>query len=145
MVKKTKISAEKKEEIKNKAAALVADLDVLDNKKGDKLEKATQEKVGNWLEEQVNGLTIENERLENELTKKTDDYNKLYDSFQAVKANSPATDDEIKANIKRIFKELEDNYLGRNQVRTRYLKADIKILLDKFLRYFPFLMKSPVK
>ena len=146
MARTTKNTKENKEKMQKKVDDLLADIDGLKKIKGtaestDKLKEATKEKVGNWLEEQVNELTKTNERLEKELAKKNDDYAKLYDVYQQAKLNAPASDEDLKNGVVKIFKDLESNYLGLNQVRTRYHQADVKTLLDKFLRTFPFLMK----
>lgn len=88
-----------------------------------------------WLEEQVQALSEQVETLEQKLADKTLEYQKLL----ASKNSAPQVDSNIVNGIKLIFDELRNNYEGNNVTRTRYTDAKIKILLDKFVRLFPFL------
>jgi hypothetical protein len=127
----------KKEEVaKSKVNSLLKDVLPKKEKEVDVIEEVEQKKGNEWLEEQVDALTKENEQLKIDLQKAFADINKIRESGGSVEA------DELKAGIVKIFKDLEDNLLGRNPNRTQYLKADIKILLNKFLATFPFMMKK---
>ena len=103
----------------------------------DAVEESVQEKGNDWLADQVTALTTENEQLKEDLKKAFIDIEKLRNAPDA-----PADVEQIKAGVAKIFRDLEDNYLGRNQTRTRYVDAKIKILLDKFVGTFPFLTKK---
>ncbi len=114
---------------------------VLPTKKEDKpvdvLEQATEDKGNEWLQDQLDALIKENEQLKLDLEKSLVSYHELKNSPDA-----PVSEQDIRAGVVSLFKDIEDNFLGRNQNRTRYLRADVKILLDKFLGTFPFLMKK---
>ena len=74
----------------------------------------------------------------------TEDLKKAFIDIEKLRnaPDAPADVEQIKAGVAKIFRDLEDNYLGRNQTRTRYVDAKIKILLDKFVGTFPFLTKK---
>lgn len=96
----------------------------------DVLAKKNTEKGSEWLQDQIDLLTTENEQLRNDL---------------AQAQNAPVNADgvaELQNGIQVIFNDLENNYLGRNANRTPYLRADVKILLDKFVGTFKFLQKK---
>ena len=109
---------------------------ILPSKKEDVLEKAVETKGNDWLQDEVTKLTAENEQLKNDVKKALGTLNEKQSGPDA-----PVDVEEIKRHVRALFKDVEDNYLGKNSTRTRYLQADNKILLDKMLGHFPFLMK----
>jgi len=133
----------KDKEAKEKVANLLKDSKVLtkEEPKKDKLKEASDKHNTDWLQDQLDALTKENEELLSKVETLQNDYEKLFNDFTALK-NSPAVpagSEELQNGIMGIFKDLENNYLGNNIQRTRYTDAKIKVLLDKFVSTFKFL------
>ncbi len=103
----------------------------------DKLETAVKEKGIDWLQDDIDRLTQENDQLRA-------DYDKLFKEHNDLK-NQPAaggTDTEIKQGVLNLFRQLEDAHLGRNPERVRYKEAIIRVWLEKFLQTFPFISEK---
>jgi hypothetical protein len=137
MAKRSSTSTTKEKVAKDKVNNLLKDVLPKKEKEVDVLEKKVANKSTDWLTEEIDKLTAENEQLKGDLEKAMKEIHALKND-----PNAPVDTDQIKNGVKKLFKDLEANYIGANQTRTRYLKADIKILLDKFLATFPFLMKK---
>lgn len=145
-------TVDKNEVAKKKADELFNDvLSVAAPKKSEEKPKEVKETkadaAGNaWLEEQVQSLSEQVEVLEQKLAEKTLDYQKLLASKKtggaAPHAAAAQSDSEIAKGVKIMFEELRSAYEGSNPTRTRYTDAKIKILLDKFLKLFPFLLEG---
>lgn len=151
MARPTKEELKKREEARKMLEDTFGDVFQVDNKDvvevAEKLVTTTttsDTKNNRWLEAQVTELNERNEELELLLGKAKEDYNKLLNSKKSTSntlvQENEQNDDEIINGVKAIFDDLRMNYEGKNNVRTRYYKADIKILLDKFLKTFPFLI-----
>ena len=92
-----------------------------------------------WLEEQVNALANENERLRSELANAKQDYQKLRNSSETTPNDDVL---QIQANVRSLFNELNNNYLGKNNTKTPYRDVKIKAILEKMLQRFSFLLKK---
>ena len=101
----------------------------------DVLEQAAEAKDTSWLTDEITRLQDENTQLKTDLNKAFDDINRL-------RAGGATDDSEVKAGVRKLFRDIEDAHLGRNPERKIYKVAVVKILLEKFLKTFPFLMKK---
>lgn len=143
----TRRTTKKDMDAKKRAEELLKDIPSFTKKKEeitDALEKNVKNKGSEWLEEQLHVLNAENDKLMKELETFKQENKKLYSEVEKLKNSPDAPVDvkEIKDGVKKIFTDLENNFLGRNSNRTRYEDAKIKNLLEKFLKTFPFLMKK---
>lgn len=131
-----RISTPKDEAAKNKINSLLKDVlpKKTEEKNVDVLDKVVENKGNEWLQDQVDALTLENEQLRNDLQKSMIDINKLRNAPTA-----PVDTIQIQNNVRLLFNDLESAFLGRNPQKIRYYDAKIKILLDKMLGLFPFL------
>ena len=130
----TRRSTTKDSKAKETVSNLLKDVMPKKEEKTDKLESSVEKKGIGWLETEIDRLTKENERLQ-------EDYNKLLQQFNEQK-NSSGSDVATREGIINIFKNIENAYLGRNPERVRYDKAFNKVLLDKFLATFPFISQK---
>lgn len=94
----------------------------------------TSSKGNEWLEKEMERLTIENKRLEDKLV----DATKLLNS----KGTDTTSPKGLEVGIRKIFDELRHNYEGNNARKIKYQQANIKPLLEKFLQTFEFLRKK---
>lgn len=96
-----------------------------------------------WLEEQVNLLTEENQTLKKELSQAKEDYSRLYNEFRTKVGGSTNEmySQTTERNVLTLFEEFQNNYLGRNPENQRYDFIYMDKLLKKFLSVFPFLDK----
>ena len=108
-------------------------------KVADKINELSSGGDNGWLSDQVSVLSEKNKELEDEVLRVRDDYTKL---LKSKGGNVPlaTNDNDLKKGIKLIFDDLRNNYEGNNSTRTKYVDAKIHILLDKFLKTFPFLL-----
>lgn len=131
---------------KQKVKELLQDVPMTLEKKDDLLEVEIEpQKEGNeWLEEQVTLLGDQSENLRNELAQTKEDYKKIFEENQRLKNNigiptpnnGVVMNDEVtKANVLRIFNEIQDNYLamGRNFIIVP------PAFLNRLVMFFPFL------
>jgi hypothetical protein len=126
---------------KTKIANLLKDSNILGKKEEvDVLEKSVENKGTGWLKDEHAKLSIEVEQLKEDLQKAMNEIKTLKNAPDAPDA--PVDTEKVKAGVRKIFKDLDDNFQGRNQQRKKYPDADLKILLNKFLANFPFLMKK---
>ena len=113
----------------------------------DKINELQSESGNDWLQSQVTVLSDKNKELENEVITARENYTKLLDSKGGVGAptatnSTPVNDSDLKRGIRKIFDDLRNNYEGKNQNQTKYEDAKIKVLLEQFLRTFPFLVEG---
>lgn len=93
-----------------------------------------------WLEEQVESLSSENQQLRLELETSKYDYSRLYEDFQKrLNGGGQMIDETTKANIVTMFNELQANMLGQNRERTPWTIVNIKYLLGQMISMFPFI------
>lgn len=130
-----------KDDIKQKIDLLTADLDDITSNKTKKVEEAKEKssevakKVGNaWLEEQIEGLTAEVAKYERKYLEMKADYEKLFQS----KLNQ-TSDPNVNDKIIQLYRELADNYNGRNATGTRWENVKIEYLLNKLKTDFNFI------
>lgn len=129
-----------KDDIKQKIDLLTADLDDITSNKTKKVEEVKGEsevakKVGNaWLEEQIEGLTAEVAEYERKYLEMKADYEKLFQS----KSNQ-TSDPNVNDKIIRLYRELSDNYNGRNALGKRWENVRIEYLLNKLKTDFDFI------
>lgn len=130
-----------KDDIKQKIDLLTADLDDITSNKTKKVEDVKDEssevakKVGNaWLEEQIEGLTAEVAEYERKYLEMKADYEKLFQS----KSNQ-TSDPNVNDKIIRLYRELSDNYNGRNALGKRWENVRIEYLLNKLKTDFDFI------
>lgn len=130
-----------KDDIKQKIDLLTADLDDITSNKTKKVEEAKEkssevtQKVGNaWLEEQIEGLTAEVAKYERKYLEMKADYEKLLQS----KLNQ-TSDPNVNDKIIQLYRELADNYNGRNATRQRWENVRIDYLLNKLKTDFDFI------
>lgn len=145
MARPTKEEIQKRDAAKKKVDELFGDIVKVDiknaTKVADKIEALQSEGGGNqWLEDQVSVLNEKNKELEDENIRVKSDYEKL---FNSKGGSVPTTDDsELQKGIRLIFNDLRNNYEGNNQQKTKYVDAKIHVLLDRFLKLFPFLLEG---
>ena len=92
-----------------------------------------------WLEEQVAGLTEQNEQLRAELGLAKEDYSKLFEKLQNGGAGTNnSLNETFMQNVLIMFNELQTNFLGQNPQRVRYTTVDVEHILNQILMLFPF-------
>jgi len=130
-----------KDDIKQKIDLLTADLDDITSNKTKKVEEVKEEssevakKVGNaWLEEQIEGLTAEVAEYERKYLEMKADYEKLFQS-KSNQTSNPNVNDKII----QLYRELFDNYNGRNATGQRWENVRIEYLLKKLKTDFNFI------
>lgn len=131
-----------KNDIKQKIDLLTADLDDITSNKTKKVEEVKVEEstekpkqAGNaWLEEQIDGLTAEVAEYERKYLEMKADYDKLFQS----KSNQ-TSDPNVNAKIIQLYRELADNYNGRNATGKRWENVKIEYLLNKLKTAFDFI------
>lgn len=137
-----------KDELNKKINDIFTDVKDIKSKEGkDAIKKIEELKVGDakstkWIEEQLDKATEENEQLTKELDAKKDEYAKLFDKFNELKAQKPENTGAIESKIRNIFNEMDRNFRGENQQNTKYTDVKIKAMLEKFLQNFEFLRKK---
>jgi hypothetical protein len=158
--KKTKTPAVKQEEVpeekvltpeeqrdlkaKAKVSELLEGVDLVPKKEDELLEVESERvsgelQAGNeWLEEQVQRLTEENEKLKSEIELSKEDYAKMFQSYQQLKNNPSIQSEggaELKIRVGQLFNELQAQYLS--------LGANFYIhppsFLLRLIKFFPFL------
>ena len=150
MARPTKEEVQKRDAAKKRVDELFGSSVKIDiknvTKVADKINELQSEGGGNqWLEDQVTVLSDKNKQLEDEVLLAKDNYNKLLESKGGVGAPTTATptsDSDVQKGVRKIFDDLRNNYEGKNQNQTKYEDAKIKILLEQFLRTFPFLTEG---
>ena len=148
MARPTKEELKKRETAKERVDELFGGIVKVDiknvTKVADKIEELQSSSGGDnsWLSDQVSVLNDKNKELEDEIILTRDNYNKLLDSKGGDSAPTPTNDGDLQSGIRSIFNDLRDNYEGRNRNKTKYFDAKIHVLLDKFLKTFPFLLEG---
>jgi hypothetical protein len=157
--KKTKTPAKKKEvqekvltpeeerdlKAKEKVASLLEGVDLTLKKTDDLLEMDNAPKVGGdyqWLEEQVQKLTEENERLNSEAAVAKADYAKIFETLQQLKngvtLGNPSENNDIRLKVTQLFNEIQSNHLAMGK---NFIIHPPSFLL-RLLMFFPFLEKE---
>lgn len=152
MARLTKKELERREEAKKRVESLLGDITIDDKevvRVADKLDEIKSEESGeanskhtSWLEKQIKELSDANKKLEEQLVVAKEDYKKLHNSMNGQTKSVSVSDSEVVSGVRRIFNDLNNNYLGNNREKRRYEQANIRPLLEKFLRTFPFLTKK---
>jgi len=150
IVIKKQTTPEEDRDIKAKQTVekLLEDIPLISKEKKEELiEIAPEDKVINtgatnkvWLKEQIDLLSSENENLRIELETAKNNYTKIFEELQRKRENNSdeLINETIKQNIFALFNELQCNFLGQNPEKRVWPYANIKILLDKMITYFPF-------
>ena len=146
MARPTKEEVKKRDAAKKRVDELFGNIVKVDIKDAtqvvDKLNELQSDGGGNqWLQDQVTVLSEKNKALEDELIISKDSYNKILES-KGGEPSVPANDSELQRGIRLIFDDMRNNYEGKNQNQTKYEDAKIHVMLDKFLRSFPFLLEG---
>jgi len=127
---------------KEKVATLLEGVDLTLKKTGDDLLEVESEvevvKGTEWLEEQVQILSEENERLKSEAQLFKSDYDKLFSTYQQLKSNpavqQASADPETKLMVRQLFNELQQQHMA--------LGANFFIHPPSFMlrmvKFFPF-------
>lgn len=124
---------------------LLDDVSLQPNKTENLIELDENPKNIKWLEEQVSILTETNEKLTKENEDLKTDYKKIFEKLQQVNGDfsdenvKMIPDSEIKNDAIGLFEEVQNNYLGFNETRTRYSQIKLIHLLHKMIGVFPFL------
>lgn len=143
MGRPTKEEAEKKKKAKERVEALLEGVNINTKDKKvvtDRVVELEEKKGNEWLESEMTRVTDENDRLIKELATAKDDLKKMAQELLNAKGGVPTMDGSVvQKNVVAMFKELENNFLGRNPQKQRYEQANIKHLLDNMLRKFPFI------
>jgi hypothetical protein len=99
-----------------------------------------------WLQEQIDKLSTENEKLKKEADEAKENYKKLYADYQANnngKANNNkdnlVPDSMLKNGVIDLFTEFQKNFLGQNPQKIRYSEIKLPHLMNKMIKKFPFL------
>lgn len=133
---------------KQKVEELLHDVSLTPEKNNDLLD-VDEPKGVEWLTEQVDALTAENELLKNDLAAAKDDYAKLFSENQNLKtARSAITnnvDSETKAIVIRVFNELQSEYMRNPGVRfdgiPNFTIHPVSFM-NRLILFFPFLAKE---
>lgn len=146
MARPTKEEVKKRDAAKKRVDELFGNIVKVDIKDAtqvvDKLNELQSDGGGNqWLQDQVTVLSEKNKALEDELIVAKESYNKILDS-KGGESSAPVDDNELQRGIRDIFNDMRNNYEGKNQNQTKYEDAKIHVMLDKFLRTFPFLLEG---
>lgn len=127
--------------VKQKVKELLKDVDLKPEIKEELLEieqekpEKPNEEGMEWLQEQVSLLSEKCESLKAELEVAKGDYAEILAENQRLK-NSPTTaDGNIKANVIRIFNELQTNHLNMGNNFIIYPVA----FMNRLIMFFPFL------
>jgi len=118
---------------KQKVKELLEDVDLVPKelKEAEYVVKVIEPPKGiEWLEEQVNLLTEENEQLKN-------DYSKLFEQYQQKSGGGNLLSETVNQNILLMFTELQNNLLGNNPERHSWDQVNVKYLLNQFVQLFP--------
>lgn len=143
---KNKPVAPKDTKNQEKLMELLEDLPTLHQiKKGDKKEEPVEthedQTSKEWLKEQVAKLSEENEKLKKDLVI----YKEQYDlSLVERPTREPSMyispeEENTKREVLNLFRELENNYLGRNPQRQVYKMVKVDHILKRMNSMFPFL------
>lgn len=149
MARPTKKELERREAAKKRVEELLGDviiddrqvvevadkLDDLKNNSSDVKSDVNSNKNTVWLEKEMNRLSEENKKLEDQLIIAKEDYNKLLNS--GTVSTEVVGDSHLQAKVKLIFDELRNNY----EVK-KYTDVKIRHLLELFLQKFEFLRKK---
>jgi hypothetical protein len=126
---------------KQKAEELMGSIDIIPKKKDDDLLEVDDElpKEGSeWLGEQVSLLSEQVESLRAELALAKGDYQKIFEENQRIKAGVGIQDDgAVKANVIKIFNELQENHFAMGVNFIIYPVA----FMNRLVVFFPFLEK----
>jgi hypothetical protein len=151
MARPTKEEVQKRDAAKKRVDELFGSSVKIDiknvTKVADKISELQSEGGGNqWLEDQVTVLSDKNKQLEDDVLLAKENYNKLLESKGGVGAPTatvtPTSDSDVQKGVRKIFDDLRNNYEGKNQNQTKYEDAKIKVLLEQFLKTFPFLVEG---
>ena len=133
-----------KNDIKEKIEFLTSDLDEITTEKKEIVEtpevKIPQSKSDKtqvqWLEEQIDGLRLENEKYESKYLEMKSKYEQM--AKQPVKEiNNKQTDLQLKKSVIDIYNELLGNYNGKNGQKWTTVRIDY--MLKKFKTKFNFI------
>jgi hypothetical protein len=139
------LTPEEERDLKAKARVdeLLEGVDLTIKKDDDLLEVESETEVApkgtEWLEEQIQRLAEENEKLKTEAEIAKGDYAKIFQAFQELKngvtLSRPDTGVEIKTKVIQVFNELQSNQLALGDNFIIYPVA----FMNRLVMFFPFL------
>lgn len=146
-VEEKPLTPEEKRDLKakQKVKELLEDVDLTPKKESEdllELDEGKGNKSIEWLEEQLTALSDINTKLKGELEVAKGDYTKLFNEFQRLKQSGSGVvltnadvDTPLKANLVRLFNEIQTNHLtmGKNFVIVP------PAFLNRLIMFFPFL------
>lgn len=138
---------------KKKVNELLDDVELLSPKSDDNLFEIDENVDKNsleWLQEQIDKLSVENEKLKKEASEAKENYRKIHAQYQHVVKNGVIDetkdveaniipDSMLKNGIFNLFNEVQNNYLGINPQKHKYTDVKLIHLLHKMIKLFPFL------
>lgn len=137
------------EEAKKRVEQLIEDVDTPTGNDDGLLdiEEPTTEDLNNldWLQEQLNKLSTENETLKKEALEAKEGYKKIFNQLKnaggatATPSDKMIPDSQLKNGIIELFMDVQNNFLGRNQERRRYTNIVPVPFMKKMVKEFPFL------
>jgi len=117
---------------------------IKEGEKKDVLLESEKESGNTWLESQVISLSEENETLKKELVMYKEQYNVLLQNRPVEEPMMFISPDEenIKREVMNLFRELENQYFGKNPQKQVYKLVKVEHLLTRMNSMFPFLRPS---
>jgi hypothetical protein len=148
--KKTEnLTPEEERDLKAKQTVneLLQDVKILPSNDDKLLEIENDSKENNggneWLSEQVDVLTQENEKLRQETEIAKEDYARIFAENQRLKNNLGVVDEgAIKIKIIELFNELQNNYISMGvnpMTNTPNFVIYFPAFLERMVMFFPFL------
>lgn len=136
-VKQLTPAEERDVKAKQKVEELLSDVNLTPKKDDDVLEfDDSKPQDVEWLSEQVTALTSENELLRSEVEVAKNDYRKIFDENQKLRANVniPHVSND---GVLTLFNELQGNYLKYPQQTRNSTTVFVRYMLDRMLDLFP--------
>jgi hypothetical protein len=100
------------------------------------IEEAEQPKNVEWLTEQVNALTSENELFKNELAIAKADYTKIFEENQRIRSGA-GIPHVANDGVLVLFDELQNNYLRYPPNIVNQTNVNVRYLLNRMCELFP--------
>lgn len=151
MPRKSKEEKEKENKAKERVEKLLDGIELKTNDKKkvtDRVALLENEKSDSWMEDQLDAVTQENEKLKTDLSKAMldvkqakEDYKKLFESKAAPSpapssAPSKISSDKI-SKLKILLIEMDNQMRGRNKARTPNPDVRVSYVIKKLMDIFP--------
>lgn len=149
MARKTKEQKDKEAKAKARVDKLVEDIELKTKDKKvltNRIALLETEKGDNWLEDQLDAVTAENEDLKSKLSKVMSDLNQSKEDFKKLQASrtvaAPSTAPsgltiEQKNKLKIFLMEMDNQLRGRNAARRPNDQVQIRYVVKKMMEVFP--------